>query len=88
MSILGTRVLRTEDPLFLTRGGLYTDDVEDERLTGALHVTFVRSPLAQAAARADEGTSPPTDMHASNDYRRHLAQVLTARALLGARGRA
>ena len=58
MSILGTRVLRTEDPLFLTRGGLYTDDVEDERLTGALHVTFVRSPLAQAAARADEGTSP------------------------------
>jgi aerobic carbon-monoxide dehydrogenase large subunit len=48
MSILGTRALRTEDPLFLTRGGLYTDDVEDERLTGALHVTFVRSPLAHA----------------------------------------
>jgi carbon-monoxide dehydrogenase medium subunit len=42
----------------------------------------------EAAARADEGTSPLTDMHASNDYRRHLAQVLTARALLGARGRA
>ena len=27
MSILGTRVLRTEDPGFLTTGGVYTDDV-------------------------------------------------------------
>ena len=26
MSILGTRVVRTEDPLFLTRGAVYTDD--------------------------------------------------------------
>jgi xanthine dehydrogenase molybdopterin-binding subunit B len=48
MSILGTRVLGTEDPPFLTRGGLYTDDLDDERLNGALHVTFVRSPLAHA----------------------------------------
>ena len=37
MSILGTRVVRTEDPLFLTRGALYTDDLTDERLAGALH---------------------------------------------------
>ena len=48
LSILGTRVLRTEDPGFLTRGGVYTDDVEDERLTGACHVFFVRSPVAHA----------------------------------------
>lgn len=27
MSILGTRVLRTEDPRFLTTGGVYTEDV-------------------------------------------------------------
>jgi aerobic carbon-monoxide dehydrogenase large subunit len=47
-SILGTRVLRTEDPAFLTRGGVYTDDVVDEALTGAVHVTFVRSPVAHA----------------------------------------
>jgi carbon-monoxide dehydrogenase large subunit len=47
-SILGTRVLRTEDPAFLTRGGVYTDDVVDDRLTGAVHVTFVRSPVAHA----------------------------------------
>jgi carbon-monoxide dehydrogenase large subunit len=46
VSILGTRVLRTEDPRFLTSGGVYTDDVVDERLTGAGHVFFVRSPVA------------------------------------------
>src|SRR4051812_41192727 len=46
MSILGTRVVRTEDPLFLTRGATYTDDLTDERLTRALHATFVRSQVA------------------------------------------
>jgi carbon-monoxide dehydrogenase large subunit len=48
LSILGTRVVRTEDPGFLTRGAVYTDDVQDERLDGACHVFFVRSPLAHA----------------------------------------
>jgi aerobic carbon-monoxide dehydrogenase large subunit len=46
VSILGTRVLRIEDPRFLTTGGVYTEDVVDERLAGACHVFFVRSPLA------------------------------------------
>ena len=36
---------------------------------------------AAAAARADEGTSPGNDVTASADYRRHLARVLTERAL-------
>ena len=48
VSILGTRVLRTEDPRFLTTGGVYTTDVADERLAGACHVQFVRSPVAHA----------------------------------------
>jgi aerobic carbon-monoxide dehydrogenase large subunit len=48
MSILGTRVLRTEDPRFLTTGGVYTEDVTDDQLTGACYVFFVRSPLAHA----------------------------------------
>jgi len=48
LSILGTRVLRTEDPKFLTTGGVYTEDVVDERLAGACHVFFVRSPIAHA----------------------------------------
>jgi carbon-monoxide dehydrogenase large subunit len=46
LSILGTRVLRTEDPKFLTTGGVYTEDIVDDRLAGACHVFFVRSPLA------------------------------------------
>jgi aerobic carbon-monoxide dehydrogenase large subunit len=48
LSILGTRVLRTEDPKFLTTGGVYTEDLVDDRLAGACHVFFVRSPLAHA----------------------------------------
>jgi carbon-monoxide dehydrogenase large subunit len=48
VSILGTRVLRTEDPRFLTTGGVYTEDVVDDRLDGACHVFFVRSPVAHA----------------------------------------
>ena len=52
MSILGTRVLRTEDPRFLTSGGVYTEDVVDERLAGACHVFFARSPVAHARIEA------------------------------------
>jgi len=48
MSILGTRVLRIEDPRFLTSGGVYTEDIVDDRLLGACHVFFVRSPIAHA----------------------------------------
>jgi carbon-monoxide dehydrogenase medium subunit len=45
-----------------------------------------RDALRAAAARADEGTSPPGDLHGAPDYRRHLAQVLTGRALAAAAG--
>ncbi len=34
-----------------------------------------------AAAVADEGTEPAADLNASSDFRRHLARVLTERAL-------
>jgi carbon-monoxide dehydrogenase medium subunit len=37
--------------------------------------------IAEAAALADEGTSPSADMHADGEYRRHLARLLTRRAL-------
>jgi carbon-monoxide dehydrogenase medium subunit len=40
-----------------------------------------RDAVGQAAERADEGTDPPSDTWASADFRRHLARVLTARAL-------
>ena len=46
-SILGNRVLRKEDPKFLTTGGMYVDDLLDEpMLAGAAHVTYVRSSVA------------------------------------------
>ncbi|MDP9465062.1 MAG: xanthine dehydrogenase family protein molybdopterin-binding subunit, partial [Actinomycetota bacterium] len=46
-SILGNRVLRKEDPKFLTSGGKYVDDLLDEPLlAGAAHVTYVRSSVA------------------------------------------
>jgi carbon-monoxide dehydrogenase large subunit len=48
-SILGNRVLRKEDPKFLTTGGEYVDDLLDEpRLVGGLHVTYARSSAAHA----------------------------------------
>ncbi len=36
---------------------------------------------ADAAAVAADGTEPPVDLNADADYRRHLARVLTERAL-------
>jgi aerobic carbon-monoxide dehydrogenase large subunit len=63
MSILGTRVVRTEDPRLLTAGGTYVDDVREPELGRAARATFVRSPVAHAritgidtsAATAAEG---------------------------------
>ena len=45
-----------------------------------------REALRAAAGRADEGTNPPADLHGAPDYRRHLARVLTGRALAAAAG--
>jgi carbon-monoxide dehydrogenase medium subunit len=42
--------------------------------------------LRAAASHADEGTNPPGDLHGAPDYRRHLARVLTGRALAAAAG--
>jgi carbon-monoxide dehydrogenase medium subunit len=45
-----------------------------------------RDALLAAGARADEGSNPPGDLHGAPDYRRHLARVLTGRALTAAAG--
>ncbi len=42
--------------------------------------------VATAAARAAEGTNPPSDLNGAADYRTHLAKVLTRRAVLAAAG--
>jgi aerobic carbon-monoxide dehydrogenase large subunit len=48
MSILGTRVIRTEDPRLLTSGGVYVDDLREPDLAGSVRATFVRSVVAHA----------------------------------------
>jgi carbon-monoxide dehydrogenase medium subunit len=40
---------------------------------------------ADAAALADEGAEPPSDLNGTEDYRRHLARVLVGRALADSR---
>jgi len=47
-SILGTRVLRVEDPELLKGGGTYVGNL---RIDGLQHAAFVRSPMAHARIR-------------------------------------
>ncbi len=59
MSIMGTRVVRREDPKFLTVGGTYVDDLPHE---GAAWVTYVRATMAHArinAINVDEARAAP-----------------------------
>ena len=42
--------------------------------------------IADAAQLADQGTEPPEDLAGTKEYRRHLARVLTRRALTTAAG--
>ena len=42
--------------------------------------------IASAAEQAAEGTDPPGDLNATPDYKKHLARVLTRRALMSAVG--
>jgi len=51
------------------------------RAKGAEDALAGGASLADAAARVAEGTEPPTDTAGSAEYRAHLAQVLTRRAL-------
>ncbi len=56
--------------------------VEQALVGGPTTAEAVRAAAAQAA----EGTSPPTDANGDSDYRKHLATVLTRRAVLAAAG--
>jgi aerobic carbon-monoxide dehydrogenase large subunit len=60
-SILGNRVLRKEDPKFLTTGGVYLDDLRDEPLLeGAAYVAYVRSTAAHGTITRSTPTRPAT----------------------------
>jgi len=51
------------------------------RATAAEEALAGGATAAEAAALAADGTSPGEDIHADREYRRHLARVLTRRAL-------
>ena len=57
------------------------------RASGVEQALASGADAAAAADQAVEGTSPPNDALASADYRRHLARVLTRRAIEEARSR-
>ena len=56
--------------------------VEEALRGGALDAASI----AAAAEHAAEGTSPPTDLNSTAEYKQHLARVLTKRALEGKTG--
>ncbi len=60
------------------------------RAAGVEQALVGRSPSEEsvraAAAEAAEGTTPPSDLNGGADYRKHLATVLTRRAVLAATG--
>jgi carbon-monoxide dehydrogenase medium subunit len=55
----------------------------EQALVGA---AATESAVREACAAAAEGTSPPSDLNGDADYRRHLATVLSRRAVLAAAG--
>ena len=57
----------------------------ERALAGA---AYEEGAVAAAAEAAAEGTDPPSDLNGHPDYRRHLARVLTRRAVLAAGARA
>ena len=56
------------------------------RATAVEEALAAGAPPAGAAAMAGDGTEPPSDLNGGPDYRRHLARVLTGRALAAAAG--
>jgi len=55
----------------------------EEALVGA---AATEDGVREAASKAADGTNPPSDLNGESDYRKHLATVLTRRAVLAAAG--
>ena len=60
--------------------------VRASSVESALVGASTREAIAAAAASAADGTSPTADIHADEEFRAHLARVLTARAVAAAAG--
>jgi len=87
-AIVGVAVLarRTNGQVAEARIGMANMGSVPVRARAAEAAAASRDALRSAAQHADEGTNPPADLHGAADYRRHLARVLTARALAVASG--
>ncbi|GIU98057.1 MAG: carbon-monoxide dehydrogenase medium subunit [Actinomycetota bacterium] len=77
-AIVGVAAVRANGGV---RVGLTNMGLTPLRATGVEEAIASGADPAAAAARADEGTAPPADAFASDEYRRELAKVLVRRAL-------
>jgi carbon-monoxide dehydrogenase medium subunit len=77
-AIVGVAAQRRGDEVALALVNMATTPVRAAAAEAAIRAGEGRE---AAAALADEGTEPSADLSASSEYRRHLARVLTARAL-------
>ena len=76
------RVRKTTRP-----AGLIALPRPSQRLTpGWAGAAATADAIAAAAANAADGTRPTSDLHASAEFREHLAKVLTKRAVAQAAG--
>jgi len=93
-ALMGIAALMVADGRRCTRARLATAGAGPVpvRLRAAEEILESQGPtdaaLEAAAERASELVEPDSDIHASADYRRHLARVLTVRALPRAQARA
>ena len=77
-AIVGVACVRTSDR---TGIGLVNMASRPVRASAAETALSGGASIEDAAVLADEGTEPPADLNASVEFRRHLARVLTGRAL-------
>jgi carbon-monoxide dehydrogenase medium subunit len=77
-AIVGALVTTTEAGPRIALVNMATTPIRASASEAAL---LAGSSVVAAAGLAAEGTTPPADLSASSDYRRHLARVLTRRAL-------
>jgi carbon-monoxide dehydrogenase medium subunit len=80
-AIVGVATVGWGHPRVQGRVALANMGARPLRATATEQALAAGASIEDAAALAAEGTDPVADLHADADYRRHLARVLTARAL-------